>query len=439
MYSPEIYRPKFHFTTEENWLNDPNGCVYYDGEYHLFFQHNPEGTEWGNMTWGHAVSPDLVHWQQLPHALLPYAEGFIFSGSAVVDWNNTSGLGDGNTPPMVCLFTHARMPFGQALAYSLDRGRNWSLYNNGEHVLPNQGLDLTERDPKIFWYAPSGHWTMVLWVQQDQVRFFSSPDLIHWEFSSDFNASPFFECPDLFELPVGGNEQLKKWVLHDANLTYWIGSFDGKQFIPESEPLQGEHGFNFYAAQTWNNTGGRVVQIAWMRGGEYPNMPFNQQMSFPCELSLRRKPDGERLCRYPVKEIATLYDQTSVWKDVLLQPGENPLNGMVGELFDIKMEIELKPEGEFQLSFYGQTLRYTRNTLSCLGRTAPLYPQEGNLHLRLLIDRTSLEFFGNQGELSMSSCFLPDGVETGLELISNQAVLRLNQLVIHKLRSARIH
>ncbi len=144
----ERYRPQFHFSARENWLNDPNGCVFHDGEYHLFFQRNPAGLKWGNMTWGHAVSTDLVHWRELPKALEPYDDGTIFSGSAVVDPENTSGFGHPGLPPLVAAFTFAKKPFGQALAFSTDKGRSWSLHDGGRPVVPNQGLDESERDPK---------------------------------------------------------------------------------------------------------------------------------------------------------------------------------------------------------------------------------------------------------------------------------------------------
>ena len=182
----EKYRPQFHFTARRNWLNDPNGCVFHDGIYDLFFQHNPAGVEWGNMTWGHAVSADLVHWTQREHAIRPYDGGTIYSGSAVVDAGNDSGLGVGSTPPLVAVFTHAKKPFEQALAFSNDHGATWKLYENGRHVVPNQGLDEAERDPKIFRHEPSGKWIMVLWVRMGQVRFFTSDDLLHWAHVSDF-------------------------------------------------------------------------------------------------------------------------------------------------------------------------------------------------------------------------------------------------------------
>ncbi len=154
----EKHRPQFHFSSKTNWLNDPNGCLYHNGVYHLFFQHNPSGIDWGNMTWGHAVSPDLIHWKQLENAIHPYDEGTIFSGSAVLDTENLSGLGKGDNPPLVAAFTHARKPFGQAIAYSNDNGQTWNLYDNGRRVVPNQGFDEGERDPKILFHEPTGKW-----------------------------------------------------------------------------------------------------------------------------------------------------------------------------------------------------------------------------------------------------------------------------------------
>ena len=220
---------------------------------------------------------------------------------------------------MIALFTHARPPCAQALAFSNDQGRSWKLYNSGKPVIPNQGRDDFERDPKVFWHQPTQKWVMVLWLQTDRVRFFVSDDLINWRHASDFVGEGFWECPDLFELPVDGDIQNRKWVLHDANFKYWIGVYDGVTFQPEAGPFQGDFGGNFYAAQTWNNTRDRVLQIAWMRGGEYPGMPFNQQMSFPCGLSLRKTPLGIRLFRMPVKEIENLNVETIEFKDVWLE------------------------------------------------------------------------------------------------------------------------
>ena len=432
----ERYRPQFHFTARANWLNDPNGCVFHDGEYHLFFQHNPDGLNWGNMTWGHAVSADLVHWRQLPHALLPYDNGTIFSGSAVVDATNLSGLGQGPKGPLVAAFTHARNPFGQAIAFSNDHGRTWNLYADGKHVVPNQGLDTGERDPKIFWHDPSRKWVMVLWVQKNRVRFFASSDLKQWKHAGDFVGQGLYECPDLFELPVDGAEQNTRWVLHDAAFNYWIGSFDGTMFIPEAGPMQGDFGGNFYAAQTWNNTGRRVVQIAWMRGGQYPGMPFNQQMSFPCELALRTTPAGVRLCRTPVAEIEGLYLEGHELCDQRLNPGQDLCAGPRGDLFDIQAEIELRPGASFGIHLHDQAITCSGNQVACLGRTAPLAAVNGLVSLRLLVDRTSIELFANGGQVCMSSCFLPVHKDTSLQFHAENGTIRIRSLLIHRLSSA---
>jgi len=434
----ERYRPQFHFTAQRHWLNDPNGCVYAGGLYHLFFQHNPEANEWGNMTWGHAVSPDLVHWTQRADALRPYDGGTIFSGSAVVDHHNSAGFARGNEPALVTLFTHARPPFGQALAFSVDEGLTWQLYDDGRRVVPNQGLDPTERDPKVFWHQPTQRWVMVLWVKENTVRLFTSPDLKRWTRASDFIGRGFYECPDLFELPVDGNPDHTKWVLHDAKLDYWIGSFDGQRFAPEAGPFRGDYGQNFYAAQSWDNTPDRRIQIAWMRGGQYPGMPFNQQMSFPCALTLRTVAGAARLCRSPVDGITLLHDEKFALKDTALAPNENPLAGISGELFDIDMDLVQDQASELALRLHDEAVTYKGGRISCLGRSAPLSLASGRIRLRILVDRTSVELFANDGEVSMTSCFLPKARETNLELYACGGTVRVNHLQVRQLRSAWI-
>lgn len=434
----ERYRPQFHFTAQRGWINDPNGLVFYAGEYHLFFQHNPFGTEWGNMTWGHAVSNDLLQWQQLPNAIEPYAGGTIWSGSAVVDTCNTSGLGTGTEAPLVAFFTHARTPFGQAMAYSTDRGRTWSLYDNGRHIVPNQGVSEDERDPQVLWYAPSDIWVMVLWVQRGRVRFFVSDDLKHWEWASDFSAPGFYECPDLFVLPVRGHEAIRKWVLHDAAFNYWIGRFDGRTFEAEEGPLRVEHGPNFYAAQTWDNVPERVIQIAWMRDGVYPGMPFNQQMSIPCELSLQETADGIRLFRYPVVELeqlrrAVLLDEANF----TMRPGQNLIARPGSTLLDVELQFAPDRASTLGLCICGQEIRYdtSRATLSYGGRDAPLPLQNGAITLRILVDRTSLEAFGNGGAISLSACFVPEVEVTDLTVYTEGGSVQVRKLRVYELNS----
>ena len=435
-YYNEKYRPQFHFTAKENWLNDPNGCVFYNGEYHLFFQHNPASCEWGNMTWGHAISKDLVNWRQMKHALLPYEDGTIFSGSAVVDTHNDSKLNLEGKAPLIAAFTHARKPFGQAIAFSNDHGLNWQYYDKGRHVVPNQGLDDGERDPKIFRHEPSGKWIMVLWVRKGQVRFFSSDNLLKWKHISDFVGEGFYECPDLIQLPLDGNQGNTKWVLYDAAFNYWVGSFDGNAFEAESGPFQGDHGNNFYAAQTWNNTRDRVVQIGWMRGGQYPGMPFNQQMSFSCELSLRSTPSGIRLYRMPVKEIAKLRAGNVFVEDHTLERG-TPLDvGFSSDIFDLELEMIVSSNSSFSIGFCGQEVVYSEARIKCLGQKAGLPPVNDRVSLRILVDRTSIELFGNGGEISMSSCFLPSAETGSIVLRAKNGSPRIRTLTLHRLTSA---
>ncbi|RYD43039.1 MAG: 2,6-beta-D-fructofuranosidase, partial [Verrucomicrobiaceae bacterium] len=240
----ESLRGQFHFSPMRGWNNDPNGMVFYNGEYHLFFQHNPYGWGWGNMTWGHAVSKDLVHWEELRSALLPDDMGPMFSGGAVVDWKNTSGFGKDGKPPMVLFYTAAGNPTVQGMAYSTD-GRSFTKYE-GNPILKQ--ITSGNRDPKVVWHEPTKQWVMVLWVEVEKantMQFFTSSNLKEWTFAS--RTDGFFECPEFFEAPVGGDESNKKWVLIGASSEYKIGSFDGKTFTPETPMLPGHRGKDFYA------------------------------------------------------------------------------------------------------------------------------------------------------------------------------------------------
>lgn len=440
----ETYRPQFHFTAKTNWLNDPNGLVYYKGEYHLFFQHNPSGNQWGNMTWGHAISPDLVHWQQLDNALLPDRLGTMFSGSAVVDWNNTAGFQKGDDKTLAALYTAAggtspesgNQPFTQCLAYSTDRGRTWTKYEQNP-VLRNIGRE--NRDPKVVWHAPSRKWIMALYQDKDIYSLFSSPDLKQWTLLHDFSVPGCSECPDFFEMPVDGNKNNTRWAFVAADGRYLVGRFDGKRFSPQSELLTADWGNSYYAVQTYSDTpDGRRIQIAWMRDGKYPGMPFNQQMSFPCDMKLRTFPEGLRICRTPVREIEKLHRKTHTWTHSPLKPGENPLAGLRGDLFDIAADIALGNATEVGFKIRGEPVRYIKadKKLACLGKTAELIPDKGTIRLRLLVDRTSLEVFANDGKVGMTSCFLPDPENQSLEIYAIGDTATIISLYVHELRSA---
>ena len=439
----EKYRPQFHFTPKTNWTNDPNGLIHYKGEFHLFFQHNPFGINWGNMTWGHAVSPDLVHWKQLPHAIHPDELGTIFSGSGVVDWKNTAGFQTGDEAVLVNFYTSAgshapeKVPFTQSIAYSNDLGRSWAKYEGNpviEHIVGSN------RDPKVIWHEPTQKWVMALYLDQHDYALFGSTNLKEWTRLSTLQI-PDTECPDIFELPVDGDPENTKWVFWGAAGKYYLGSFDGTTFTPEGDALRADYGANFYAAQTWSDvpeSDGRRIQIAWMSGSNPPDMPFNQQMSFPCELTLRTTSEGVRLHREPVAEIENIHAYVHAWSDLPLKPGEDLLAGLTGELFDIRAEVALNDTSEFGFKIRGQDIRYNvaEQKLTFLERSGPLAPQHGRIRLQILVDRISIEAFGNAGELSMTSYFLPDLDNAAVGIYAEGGTATLVSLKVHELKSS---
>jgi sucrose-6-phosphate hydrolase SacC (GH32 family) len=438
----EKYRPQFHFTPQKNWTNDPNGLVYYKGEYHLFFQHNPSGINWGNMTWGHAISKDLMHWKQLPNAIEPDELGTIFSGSAVVDWNNTSGFQTGKENVLVAFYTSAgkhapvEKPFTQSIAYSNDQGRTWTKYKQNPVI---RHIRAENRDPKVVWYEPTKTWIMALYLDGNDFTLLSSKNLKQWEKLHDIKLPGSRECPDFFELPVDGDPQNTRWVFWGANGRYLLGSFDGRKFTPESGPFESRVG-NYYAAQTWSDIpshDGRRIQIAWMAKGKFPDMPFNQQMSIPCELTLSTFPEGVRLCLVPVREIKSIRGPLQAWGAAPLMPGENILSAISGELFEIKSEVELGYASEVGLTLRGTPLVYNvaDKTLICKGKKNNLSPKDGKIKLHIFVDRTSIEVFANDGRVSMFLCFPLDTDNTSLEMFARGGQAVIKSLNVWKLKS----
>jgi sucrose-6-phosphate hydrolase SacC (GH32 family) len=468
----EQFRPQFHFSSRRGWINDPNGLVFYDGEYHLFYQHNPYGWDYSrndvNKTWGHAVSRDLVHWIELRDAIHPDRLGTIFSGSAVVDEHNTTGFQTGREKPLVCLYTSAGgrnpwskgQPFTQSIAYSNDRGRTFTKYDGN----PVQGgIEPLNRDPKVIWHEPTNRWVIVLHFDQRAMGFFTSKDLKSWQFQSELKSSILEDCPELFQLPVDGNERNKKWILYGGSGHYFVGQFDGKEFKPETKEIQFNHGNCFYASQTFNNIpeeDGRRIQMAW---GviPMPGMPFNQQLLFPVELTLRTTDEGLRMFAYPVEEIKSIHAKEYTWTDVQLELGQDILASVKGELFDIDAQFAIDKADEFGFVINGLTIAYNRNNnqLSCGEVKAKLKPVDGKVRLRILADRASLEIFANDGRVYMPvrmpidgrglsilfshsrRAFLPDADagtkpdERGLEVFAKGGSVKISSLEIHELKS----
>jgi sucrose-6-phosphate hydrolase SacC (GH32 family) len=436
----EKYRPQFHFTAQSGWLNDPNGLIFFGGEYHLFYQHTPADRPRGSMHWGHAVSSDLVHWKELPIALYPTEECCMaYSGSGVVDVRNTTGFKTGEDDPLVLAYT--RTGRGQSLAYSNDRGRTWQEFE-GNPVLPDtRQLDEHNmaRDPKVLWHASSKRWVMVLY-ELEGFTFFQSPDLKSWEKVG--RIEEFFECPDLFELPVDGDNSKRKWVLLGADGQYLIGKFDGACFTPETAK-QYSCGPHFYASQTWNNIpadDGRRIQIAWMRGGSYPGMPFTQQMTFPCELQLRTFFDGIRLCRSPVRELRSLYKNECTTEGTRLVPGKKFFLPTDSGLLHLKIEMDIGDASEIEFYVRGAKINYSvREQQFMILEKIDFPAPNGRIQWEVLIDRTSLEIFNDSGCASAAYCFMPHDADEEISLSVNGGSAKLTKLHIYELSSAWSH
>jgi fructan beta-fructosidase len=382
------------------WLNDPNGLVYQEGEWHLYYQYNPYGWNWGNMHWGHAISKDLVHWREQPIALYQYSDTvkMAFSGCAVIDHQDTSGFGKDGKPPLAIALTDTGA--GEIIAYSHDNGRSFEMYE-GNPVIKHAG-----RDPKISWHEPTGRWVMALYSKiegVDCMAFYTSPDLKEWTFESKNEG--YYECPDLFELPVSGGEPGQtRWVIYAGDSEYAIGSFDGREFTPEHEGKHRVWYGNYFAAQSYDNApDGRRVQIGWARGIDFKDMPFNQQMAVPVELSLYQTPDGVRMAAYPVPEIEALRGQPA---EMSGKPLTREAITLVpdGEGLDLEAEFEVGAAGKIELGLANATVYYdaASGKLAVNGLDVPLAPADGTITLRILLDRGSIELFANGGQLAVS-------------------------------------
>jgi sucrose-6-phosphate hydrolase SacC (GH32 family) len=442
----ERLRPQYHFSSRRGWNNDPNGLMYYDGEYHLFYQHNPYGWKHGNMHWGHAVSTDLVHWCELSEALYPDALGTCFSGSGVVDALNTAGLQADQEKTLVCIYTSAGgrtpasadKPFTQSIAYSNDRGRSWIKY------LHNPVLDhiaARNRDPKVIWHEDTGQWIMALYLEENEYALYASPDLKSWVDLQQLTLPGASECPDLFPLAVDGDPADVRWVFWGANGTYLVGSFDGQRYQAEGEALRYDWGGNSYAAQTWSGIpaeDGRRIQIAWLRV-DLPGMPFNQCMTFPCELTLRTTPEGIRLFSEPVAELAHLYNGTHCWDQQTLASGQHRDLALGSELLEIRAAFGLGDADAFGLTVRGITVRYdvAQGVLSCEGQSAALAPQGGEIRLQVLIDRASIEIFCQDGQVALPLGILTVDRPMTVGAFSQGGKTLLKYLEVHELEPAR--
>ncbi len=449
----EAYRPQIHFSPKTNWINDPNGMVYHNGVYHLFYQHHPYSAIWGPMHWGHATSRDLVHWKREPVAIFPDSLGTIFSGSAVVDKNNTSGFGKNGQAPLVAIFTHhdekaekaGRNDFqNQSLAYSLDNGKKWIKYS-GNPVLRSPGIT-DFRDPKVMWYELQKKWVMTL-ATKDRITFYSSPDLKTWSKESEFGKDAgahggVWECPDLFSLDDNGK---KVWVLivsinpggpnKGSATQYFIGDFDGKNFTASHTDTRWiDYGPDDYAGITWSNTGNRRIFLGWMSNwlyaNEVPTTTFRNAMTIPRELKLKHVGKDIFVTSQPVAELSKIQSKPVVIQnariksklDLVKKTGKMSLPCRINLSFDGVKDFSLvlsNDAGEKVVIGFDKEQKQYFIDRAGSGKTgfqedfsgrhvAPRLTNDGKMNISLVIDVSSIELFADNGLTVMTSLFFPN-------------------------------
>lgn len=475
----EPHRPRFHFSPKTHWMNDPNGMVYHKGVYHLFFQYYPDGTTWGPMHWGHATSADMLHWREEAIALYPDSLGYIFSGSAVVDVNNTSGFGRNGQVPLVAIFTHHNPKLEkaksetfqyQSLAYSLDDGKTWTKYA-GNPVLPNPGI-VDFRDPKVRWYEPAKQWIMTL-ATKDRVTFYTSPNLKNWtkasEFGRDLGAhGGVWECPDLFPLQHKGKTV---WVLlvsinpggpNGGSATqYFLGDFDGKTFKPYNNATKWmDFGPDNYAGVTFANTGNRTILMGWMSNWQYaqqvPTDPWRSATTVPRELSIQEVGNELYLASKPVAELNTLAAKPTTLQTVSVN-GQYDLTPTVGKLTgplrltftalatedvsvvltnDAGNELVIGYDKTANAYFIDRSRSGKTNFEKGFGKrnTAPRLATDKTLTMTLLVDVASVELFADNGLSVLTSNFFPEA-DMNRILLRSASGVTVKRLTYAKLAS----
>jgi fructan beta-fructosidase len=442
----EPFRPTYHFTPLSGWMNDPNGMFFYEGEYHLFYQHYPDSTVWGPMHWGHAVSKDMLNWEHLPIALYPDSIGYIFSGSAVIDWENTSGFGTTNNPPIVAIFTYHNMDgekLGhndfqtQGIAYSLDKGRTWTKYVDNP-VLKNPGIK-DFRDPKVSWNDVAGQWVMTLAVK-DHIEFYSSPDLKNWsklsEFGNDLGAhGGVWECPDLFSLKDEAGKP--HWVLlvsinpggpqGGSATQYFIGDFDGKKFMSQDTITRWiDYGADNYAGVTWSDIpqgDGRRLFIGWMSNWQYaqvvPATVWRSAMTLPREIMLRKLSAVYELNYKPIDELTKYLGNPKCSITSASFSGPVRISFSVGAEQEFSFNLSNEKDEKVLILLEKRTLVFDR-TNAGLSDFNNEFPARHSVDIGstivskvdIFIDATSTEIFINDGEVVLTELVFPSGAYT---------------------------
>ncbi|MEM7372746.1 MAG: glycoside hydrolase family 32 protein [Bacteroidota bacterium] len=492
-YYTEAHRPQFHFSPEANWMNDPNGMVYYDGEYHLFYQYYPDGDVWGPMHWGHAVSPDMVNWEHLPIALYPDKYGYIFSGSAVVDKQNTTGFKTGEHDPLVAIFTYhdttgqraGKNDFQtQGIAYSNDRGRTWTKYE-GNPVIPNPGLR-DFRDPKVSWHEESQQWVMIF-ARGDRVQIYNSPNLKDWTLASEFGEEQgthggVWECPDLFQLPIEGSNGQSKWVMlvslnpgganGGSGTMYFVGEFDGKTFINDNSAetvLWLDYGRDNYAGVSWSDIpkeDGRRLFMGWMSNWQYatrvPTSPWRSAMTIPRVLSLSSTDQGLRVKTSPVKELNTLRGISTDLAERMIAGSMDLSDEFEFDISTSEMNLEWDLSGSTATEVgieltnaKGQSVaigydkarnefyfdRANAGKVDFSDKFAGKFPapnpsNASSIQMKMYIDVASVELFAQDGAVVMTDIFFPDEPFEQINFFANDGEAKLVSGQVWQLKRA---
>lgn len=431
----EKYRPQIHFSAKRGWINDPNGLLYYQGAYHMFYQYNPAGSKWGNMHWGHAVSHDLLHWDEKECALYPDESGTMFSGSAIIDIENRSGLKKNENDVIMLYYTAAGSTsllsdgkkFTQCLAYSTDGGKTFQKYSGNPIV---SHIECENRDPKVIFCPELQEYIMALYLNDNRYALLTSKNLLKWEFMQEIVLAGDSECPDFYPLALDGDKKNIKWILSGASDRYLVGDIQKGLFRANQPSKRLHYGKNSYAAQTFSEIpgeDGRRIRIAW-NTMEVPNTYFNNSMCFPTEMKLKTIDSDLYLCVNPITEIQKLHVNTNTHSDINITEKDPFSTLLTGKTHDIEIQLKADENCEFVITFLGMEIycKVKENLLRIHESTMPLYTNNGEVRLRLLVDTLGLEVFADQGQAHMCMGFLCD------YNINNLKVKALNNSIILK-------
>jgi fructan beta-fructosidase len=458
----EPYRPQFHFTPKTNWMNDPNGTIYHNGLYHLYFQHNPLGKEWGHMSWGHATSNDLLHWQHQPVAISEDDSTWIFSGSVVIDSFNVSGLGTKQNPPFLAFYTgvHKNHGFKQMvdMAYSIDKGMTYKKFVNNPLIAIDPSKYIFAKsekekavlnkfgDPQVFWYEKDQKWIMVNIHRKDtgRVMLYESKNLISWAYLSEYNHPDYigvYECPVFRQIPVANDGSKEKWLMKwdmPYQSYYVIGEFDGTNFIPdENSKVNSLDNGNFYASIAWNGIPNKLVITGWITEEPRDDKAWTGVQSLPRELFLEKEEGGYILKQMPYVSLNALKNEKYTFQDITLSQLNQKLHkrNCVGKAMEINAEIDLGKHNEFAINVLhgigeGVTIHYNadKSELSIVNGFKPYKTRcsmkSNKLKLKILIDHSVIEIFANDGEVVLSgSCYPNPATDQNISVQGNENLI----------------